>query len=91
MILLGESVERKGPITSVGSEATCQHIVSLINGALTLVSAAGIITMVSGSLTHLHTFVHTHPQTERTTHMLVFSVFVKAGISLFSGSSLRVY
>lgn len=33
MILWGERVGRKGPITSVGSEATCQRIISLINGA----------------------------------------------------------
>lgn len=46
---------RKGPIISVGSEATCQRVVSLINGALTLVSATGSITMASGSLTLFHT------------------------------------
>lgn len=43
---------RKGPITRVGSEATCQRVVSLINGAPTPVSATGSITVASGSLAH---------------------------------------
>lgn len=68
----GERVGRKGPITSVGSEATCQRIVSLINGALTLVSATGSIAVASGSLTLLHT----HPQQQGTTHALVSPVLV---------------
>lgn len=65
---LGERVGRRGPITSVGSEATCQCIVSLINGALTPVSATGSITTASGSLTHLHTFTHTRTLLYTHTH-----------------------
>lgn len=52
VILWGERVGRKGPITRVGSEATCQRVVSLINGAPTPVSATGSITVASGSLAH---------------------------------------
>lgn len=63
-------VERRGPITSVATEATCQCIVSLINGALTPVSAAEDIGAASGSLPHTHIFA------------LVYSAFVKAEICL---------
>lgn len=56
----GERVGRKGPITSVGSEATCQRIVSLINGALTLVSATGSIAVASGS--HFYTHIHSNKE-----------------------------